>query len=179
MLRSPAWRALSLSARRVLNRIEIEVGEHGGTDNGKLPAYDDFVLYGIHRHAVGPAIREAVALGFTEITERGRAGNAEWRWPNLFRLTYRPTHNAGPTDDWKKIETARKQNPWQVRHGRHHLKKQNPSGGKRQIRVLETGTETAHSIVRKPPLLLTVQKPSLLSISRGGTTNLRWCREPG
>ena len=74
-MRSPAWRALSLSARRILDRLEIEMADHGGTDNGKLPAtYDDFERYGLHRHAIAPAIREAVALGFLEITQPGRAG---------------------------------------------------------------------------------------------------------
>jgi hypothetical protein len=103
MLRSPAWRALSLSARRILDRVEIELADHGGVDNGKLPVtYDDFVMYGLHRHAIAPAIREVVALGFLEITEPGRAGNADWRKPNLFRLTYRNTKYA-PTDEWQKI----------------------------------------------------------------------------
>jgi hypothetical protein len=106
MLRSPAYCALSLSARRVLDRIEIELADHGGADNGRLPVtYDDFERYGIHRHAVGPAIREAVALGFIEITEPGRAGNAEWRKPNHFRLTYRHTKYT-PTDEWEKIKTS-------------------------------------------------------------------------
>jgi hypothetical protein len=112
MLKSPAWCALSLSARRVIDRIEIEFAGHGGTGNGKLPVtYDDFSRYGIHRHAISPAIREAAALGFLEITEPGRAGNAEFRRPNLFRLTFRYTDNAGPTDEWKRIitdEDARK-----------------------------------------------------------------------
>jgi hypothetical protein len=43
-----------------------------------------------------------VALGFAEITEAGRAGNAEFRKPNRFRLTYLVT-NVGPTDEWQKI----------------------------------------------------------------------------
>jgi hypothetical protein len=43
-----------------------------------------------------------VALGFVEITEAGRAGNAEFRKPNLFRLTYLHTQ-VGPTDEWQKI----------------------------------------------------------------------------
>lgn len=30
MLRSPAWRVLSLSVRRILDRIEIEHASHGG-----------------------------------------------------------------------------------------------------------------------------------------------------
>jgi hypothetical protein len=103
MLRSPAWRVLSLSARRVLDRLEIEHADHGGAENGRLAVtYDDFHRYGIHRHAIRPAIREVVALGFAEITEAGRAGNAEFRKPNLFRLTYLNTQ-VGPTDEWQKI----------------------------------------------------------------------------
>jgi hypothetical protein len=106
MLRSPPWCELSLSARRVLDRVEIELANHGGTQNGKLPVtYDNFEQYGIHRHAIAPAIRESVTLGFLEVTEAGRAGNAEWRKPNLFRLTYRHTDNNGPTNEWEKIET--------------------------------------------------------------------------
>jgi len=99
MIKSPAWSVLSLSARRVLDRIEIEHADHGGNDNGRLPVtYDDFERYGIHRHAIAAAIRETVALGFTEITERGRAGNAEFRSPHKFRLTYFPVRRA----QWRK-----------------------------------------------------------------------------
>jgi hypothetical protein len=35
MLRSPAYRALSLSAHRLISRIEIELADHGGNDNGR------------------------------------------------------------------------------------------------------------------------------------------------
>jgi hypothetical protein len=74
MLAAPAFRVLSLSARRVLDRLEIELAHHGGKENGRLPVtYDDFVKYGIDRHAVAPAIREVTALGFAEVTVRGRA----------------------------------------------------------------------------------------------------------
>jgi hypothetical protein len=109
MLESPAFRALSYSGLRVLFRIEIELGHHGGTENGKLPVtFDDFHAYGIHRHAIAPGIREAVALGFLEITQAGRAGNASWRKPNLFRLTYRPTKGlpGNGTHEWRKIEST-------------------------------------------------------------------------
>ena len=102
MLESPAFRVLSLSARRVLD----ELAHHGGQDNGRLPVtYQHFHEYGIHRHAISPGIRECVALGFVEVTERGRAGNAEFRSPNLFRLTYKPTRAEGPTDDWRRLES--------------------------------------------------------------------------
>jgi hypothetical protein len=78
----------------------------GGHDNGKLPVtYADFVRYGIERHSIAPAQREVEALGFAEVTERGRAGNAEYRTPNKFRLTYRPAASAEATDEWKKINT--------------------------------------------------------------------------
>lgn len=106
MLEAPAYRVLSLSARRVLDRLEIEIGHHGGNDNGKLPVtFDHFHEFGIHRHAIAPAIRETVALGFVEITQEGRSGNGEFRRPNLYRLTYRPTDKIEATDEWKGIET--------------------------------------------------------------------------
>jgi hypothetical protein len=40
MLESPAYAALSLSGHRILSRLEIELGNHGGTDNGNglIPA---------------------------------------------------------------------------------------------------------------------------------------------
>jgi|SRR6516225_4474556 hypothetical protein len=106
MLESPANRVLSLSAKRVLERVEIELAHHGGKDNGRLPVtYDDFHAFGIHRHSIAGAIRECVALGFLEVTEQGRAGNAEYRTPNRFRLTYKPTKGfiGDGTHEWRKI----------------------------------------------------------------------------
>lgn len=106
MLRSAAFRTLSLSEHRILARLEIELADHGGTDNGSLPAtFDDFEAYGIHRHSIAPALRALEALGFIEITEKGRAGNGEYRRPNLFRLTYRSSEKEGSTDEWKRFET--------------------------------------------------------------------------
>jgi hypothetical protein len=107
MIKSPAWCVLSLSARRVLDRIEIEHADHGGNDNGRLPVtYDDFECYGIHPHSIRAAIQETVALGFAEITERGRAGNAEFRSPHKFRLTYFRVGRAPPTNEWRRIKTV-------------------------------------------------------------------------
>jgi hypothetical protein len=138
MLESPAYRILSLAAHRVLSRIEVEFGHHGGHDNGKLPVtYDQFVEYGIDRASVAPAIRESEALGFLEVTEHGVAGNADSRRPNLFRLTYRGSDGvlSDGTHEWRRIKTlkeakaiaddARKTSstrPYRVR-------KQNPSAG--------------------------------------------------
>jgi hypothetical protein len=107
MLESPAYRALSLSGRRVLDRIEIEHAHHGGKDNGRLPVtFDDFAKYGVDRHCIASAIRENEVLGFAEITERGRAGNAEFRSPHRFRLTHRRSWDGtDATDEWRRIET--------------------------------------------------------------------------
>ena len=105
MLESPAFQVLSLAGHRVLARIEIELAHHGGNDNGRLPVtFDHFAEYGMDRHAIAPALREVCALGFIEITEQGRAGNAEWRRPNKFRLTYRHTGRAA----WGKVGTSRR-----------------------------------------------------------------------
>src|SRR3954447_8490439 len=88
MMESPAFRVLSHSARRILDRLEIELAHHGGNDNGSLPCtFDHFTEYGIDRHSIAPALRELEALKFIAITERGRAGNAEYRRPHHFLLT--------------------------------------------------------------------------------------------
>jgi hypothetical protein len=74
MLRSPAYCVLSLSARRILDRLEIELADHGGIDNGRLPVpYDDFVRYGLHRDAIYPALQEVVAL-LADATEASALG---------------------------------------------------------------------------------------------------------
>jgi hypothetical protein len=99
MLESPAMRALSLAARRALDRIEIEHAHHGGEDNGKLPiTYADFERFGLQSNAIAPALRELAALGFIEVTRKGYGGAAEMRAPSWYRLTYRPACNASRRD---------------------------------------------------------------------------------
>jgi DNA-binding transcriptional MocR family regulator len=107
MLESPAYRVLSRAAHQVMSRIEIELRHHGGKDNGKLPVtFDDFIEYGLDRHAIAPAISELEALGFIEVKERGRAGNAEHRSPNKFRLTFSNNRDKSePSNEWRKITT--------------------------------------------------------------------------
>src|SRR5262249_53319256 len=109
MLKSPAYRALSLSAHRVISRIEIELANHGGNDNGRLPVTkQDLIAYGISARLVAPAIRECEALGFIRVTEHGRGGNAEHRQPNKFFLTFthcRTSRSEPPTHDWRKFKT--------------------------------------------------------------------------
>jgi hypothetical protein len=187
MMESYSYRVLSLSARRLLDRVEIEHAHHGGNDNGRLPiTYQDFVDYGIDRAAIAPAIREAIALGFLEVTEHGRAGNAEFRSSNQFRLTYLPA--AGVTTEhgkggWNRFESMEDPKAEAVRarewgSGRSYrpgssgrdlwAKKQKSSVGKSQESVRETHTEMTKSIDEKPALQVIGEKPAPLSISRGG-----------
>jgi hypothetical protein len=65
MMEAPSWSVLSLAARLVLDRIEIEHAHHGGNDNGRLPVtFDQFVEYGVHRHSSAP-LYENCALSAT------------------------------------------------------------------------------------------------------------------
>ncbi len=141
MLRSPAYCALSLSARRVLDRLEIELADHGGTDNGKLPVtYQDFVRYGLHRQAIYPAIQELVALGFVEVTEQGVAGGTEYRKPNKFRITYRPSDGArgDGTHEWMKITEEEALLVAAMARSTKAPKKQNLKYGNRLMSVRKT-----------------------------------------
>jgi len=170
MLESPAYRVLSLSAHRVLDRLEVELGHHGGADNGRLPCtYNHFHEYGIDRNAIAPAIRECVALGFLEVTEQGGGGNAEFRSPNLFRLTYLPVTGAAPTDEWRSIETM-EQAEFTRRSARATIaEKQNPGRGKPHVSVGKTPTETHQPPVGETPTPVPVRKTPTTSISPGGS----------
>jgi hypothetical protein len=107
MMRSPAFRVLSLSGHRILARLEIELADHGGRDNGKLPVtFADLKKFGItNRDDIARGIRELCALGFVELTRTGRAGNGEYRMSNLFRITYLPADSRAPTNEWRLIGT--------------------------------------------------------------------------
>jgi hypothetical protein len=143
-----------------MSRIEIELRHHGGRDNGKLPVtFQDFVDYGIHKDGVAPALRELEAVGIIRI-QHGRAGNAEYRTPNLFFLTFaneRDGKKDPPPHDWRKIETIEQaeefvrkaraaKNLRAVERGRKQAKrrlvKKNATPGFRQVSLPETGGKT-------------------------------------
>ena len=165
MLESPAYQVLSLAAHRVLARIEIELAHHGGNGNGQLPVtFNDFVHYGVRRHAIAPALRDLEALGFIEITERGRAGNAEFRQPHKFRLTYRHVARANPTDEWRRIKTPEQAN---ALIGRSMAKQKSRAGFDTKASVESVTThQQFHSV--ESVITAKVSKASLLSISRVG-----------
>ncbi|HUT48208.1 MAG TPA: hypothetical protein VM325_02620 [Alphaproteobacteria bacterium] len=106
MLKSPAYRALSLTAHRILTRLEIEHGDHSAYLNGHLVCtYTDFQWHGARRNSITMALRELEALGFIEIVEHGRAGNREYRRPSIYRLTFLSADACKPTHEWRRIKT--------------------------------------------------------------------------
>lgn len=187
MLESPAYRALSASGHKVISRIEIELGHHGGNDNGRLPVTtNDFVEYGMHRTSVAPAIREAEALGFIRLTERGRGGNAEYGRPNLFFLTYAQSRDSGkhpPTHDWRRFKTLdeaeqaaqsarNNKDPRAVEHGKRSWRKRQQ---KQKADTENSGAsiQSNRTEITTPPVLTTVTTGSRedfvpLSIARVG-----------
>src|SRR5262249_18637956 len=108
MIESPAYRALSLQARKIMRRLEIEHCAHGGAENGRLPCtYDDFVKYGCWRKGISLALVEAWALGFLQIVSIGKRpfGEIPGR-PSTYRLTYLHSHDrSAATNEWKKIDS--------------------------------------------------------------------------
>jgi hypothetical protein len=104
MIRSPAWRALSLTARRILDRLEIEHADHAGRENGSLICtYDDFKRAGIRRNSVSVGLLELIELGFLVVAQQGRMTRADFHVPSKYLLTYLNTKSGGPTDDWSKV----------------------------------------------------------------------------
>jgi hypothetical protein len=79
---SAAMAALTLAAHRVLLRLEIELMQHGGTNNGKLICtFDDLEQFGIRRKSIAAAIRLLAVVGLIEITLPGWRRAAHGRPP--------------------------------------------------------------------------------------------------
>lgn len=105
LLESEALASLSLAARRCLDRLLIEHMLHAGKENGRLKVtYEDFARFGVRRASIAEALREIEERGLIEVVERGRGGNREYRKATVFRITFLPTTDAEPTDEWRKFE---------------------------------------------------------------------------
>jgi hypothetical protein len=116
MMRSDAWRDMSVNARRMLDLVEIEHLAHGGYENGNLViTYDRFVAGGIRRGSISATIAELERLGWIEVTRGGYRGFAR-SWPHRFRLTHRRTqirpeigapYLVEATDDWRHYRSEK------------------------------------------------------------------------
>jgi hypothetical protein len=144
MISSPAMRVLSLSAIRVMHRLEEEHMAHGGAENGCLiVTHDQFIEWGIHKDSVSPGIREAVALGFVKITQPGAAGNEGYRRAARYLLTYvNSTGRLQPSHEWKAIKTVEEAEAIAAAARRAKDRRAVAAGSKNKIPVPETGTST-------------------------------------
>jgi hypothetical protein len=108
MIESPAHRALSGAARKVIDRITLEHMAHGGGRNGQLEVtYADFRRYGIRGSSIYPAIEEAVALGFIERVDPGQKAWGDFKGSSArYRIEWLPDRDGSPaTNRWKRLET--------------------------------------------------------------------------
>jgi len=157
-----------LSARRVIDRLCIELRHHGGRQSSRLcVTYEDFVNYGIgNRHCITPAIREVVALGFVEITQQGRGGNAEFRQPTHYRLTFiNNIDGEPPTDEWRRIRTLEQARTIAGEARKRVSKKKNPVSKSGTDVGVNSRTETASKPVSRTTPLSDAKMTPLSHIS--------------
>ena len=82
MLRSGAMRALSLHARRALDRIMVEHMDHAGQENGRLKVtWQGIEKFGVHRSFIKRALGELAAVGLVAIEQPGRRHETSRPWP--------------------------------------------------------------------------------------------------
>lgn len=105
MLESVAWSAMPLSSRRLVDRLILEHMAHAGTMNGELVVtYDDLVSFGIRRASIRKAIDVAEALGFVDVTLRGRRSTGGYRFPSQYALTWLgQSDRTPPSNGWKHV----------------------------------------------------------------------------
>lgn len=91
MLCSPAFRVLSLNARRALERLILEHLQHAGTANGRLiVTYGDFTRWGVRRNAVAKSLDELEAVGIVCKTKQGGFSCGSERNASTYRLEWLP-----------------------------------------------------------------------------------------
>jgi len=112
MVESPAFRALSPSAVKVLFALLTVWARNGGTKhntNGKLiVTYRQFcTFWKMSMRSVMRAVNELEALGFLVKAVQGCGGNADERQPNQYRLTFLPAEGVpgAGSHEWRRIAT--------------------------------------------------------------------------
>lgn len=170
MHESPAWLAMPLAARKIIDRLIVEHLAHAGTENGNLiSTYSDFEKFEIRRMSIRPAIIAAEVLGFIDVVKRGGSAYAEMRNPSIYSLAwlYRKD-GTPPADRWKTFKTvadARKAvHAALATRGRksRHPKKQNASSENATSASSENATSRGKSRERKR--YQSAQKPGAKSL---------------
>ena len=98
---SPAWKAMAINTRRLIDFLEVEHRNHAGRENGSLMAtYDQLSDFGLSRRTICAAIDEAEFLGLIRTVRGGRW--AETNRPSFFCITFYADKNGSPaTNEWK------------------------------------------------------------------------------
>ncbi|MHA6686891.1 hypothetical protein [Mesorhizobium sp. A556] len=106
LLESPAYRTLSLNARRAFDRLLIEHIGHGRLENGRLTVtHEQFIDYGVTLDLIADALDEMIYKGLLR-AERGKAGNGTAH-PTVFTLTFDGIYDgASASNEWKKFTMA-------------------------------------------------------------------------
>lgn len=104
MLGTITFRALGISARRILDAALYEHMSHGGADNGNLGrTYEQLELWGVTPADVRKGLAELYATGFLRQTSQGYF-SIGGKVPSRYALTWLPTGTwpgGGPaTHDW-------------------------------------------------------------------------------
>jgi hypothetical protein len=97
LLRSDAWRSLSINGRRFIDFLLIEHMSKGGRHNGKLMApRRQLARFGISTHCLSSAITEAERLGLVDCR------HGKGRRPSVFVLTWLPMMDGSlPSNRWR------------------------------------------------------------------------------
>jgi len=109
LLKSDAWRGMSINCRRLIDFLLIEHMNHAGLENGDLIAtYKQLEKFGVNR--ISKAIKEAEDRGLI-IIEHGSRKSLNESYPNRFQLTFlkykdKNSNNVSsyyaPTNQWKR-----------------------------------------------------------------------------
>jgi hypothetical protein len=108
LMESAAWQAMSLAARKALERLQREHMAHAGRENGRLKVtWSDFERAGVQRRTISETIAELETLGLAMRTFRGRSSHGEDPGAAaMFRLTWLPViepNDLRPaTNEWKR-----------------------------------------------------------------------------
>jgi len=101
--------ALSLGARRVLDRLIVEHLKNAGKENGRFTvSYTQLGAHaGVHQKDVAGALAELVDLGLLVIQHGERPKGAARSRPNCYRLTFLPDYEGvWPSKEWRRFEPS-------------------------------------------------------------------------
>jgi hypothetical protein len=107
LLRSPAWRSMGISSRRIIDFLLAEHLRLKCRRNGQLKApWHQLRAFGITRRRISAAIVDLEDSGLVMCTKPGG------RAASTYRLTWLPTHDGRPaTNEWREVRAI---NEWKV-----------------------------------------------------------------